>query len=298
MKTFPNVLALTFFMLLSGMLSAQNSIINKSHRIHLENSRKTFSLHEIKIPGTLEVTANFRGTARSLALMVNGPGKVGFYARKDGRSPVKLTFEITSEHLKKGSGWKLTVVNFSKNTSATGTVRINFTPKPRRGVIDKSRYAPRPEKSKKTTTKRKGSTTRPPQNNQPEPKTTTILSDGTIRVTQTDGSYTDYHPNGSQTRYDAKTDTKIGQTLVQIQRASPPKPLESLTNNRNNDIQLMNDWLKGLDKDLIAQIELLLYSDKAAIQQYNNLENSKKLGLYERVDFRYEFLKRLRRAKR
>lgn len=80
---------------------------------------------EVPVPGRIEVTAEWTGTADSLALILNGPGQTQSYARKDGRSPLSLSFTLSQDLLAKGKTWKLSVVNFG-NGAAQGKVMIRL----------------------------------------------------------------------------------------------------------------------------------------------------------------------------
>jgi len=81
---------------------------------------------EVKAAGRIEARAEWTGTAATLALILNGPGRVNYYARKDGKSPLSLTFDVAADLLALGSGWKLSVSNFGRETQAQGTVRVTY----------------------------------------------------------------------------------------------------------------------------------------------------------------------------
>jgi hypothetical protein len=85
---------------------------------------------DIEIPsaGILSVEANWQGQARTLALILNGPGQAQAFSRKDGASPLTLTFKITEEMLKSGHTWKISLVNFNKTGSAEGEIAHSFSP--------------------------------------------------------------------------------------------------------------------------------------------------------------------------
>ena len=80
--------------------------------------------------GRLQARAEWTGSATRLALILNGPGQVGYYARQDGPSPLVLSFEITEALLAKGASWKISVSSFQQNTTAQGTIHIT-PPAPR-----------------------------------------------------------------------------------------------------------------------------------------------------------------------
>lgn len=48
----------------------------------------------------------------TLALILGGPGQVGYFARKDGRSPLQIEFEVTEELLASGKEWEISVTKF------------------------------------------------------------------------------------------------------------------------------------------------------------------------------------------
>lgn len=77
-------------------------------------------------PGRIKATADWSGTAGRLALILNGPGMAQYYARRDGRSPLVLEFEVTQELLAKGAAWRLSVANFEAGSSAQGTVKVEL----------------------------------------------------------------------------------------------------------------------------------------------------------------------------
>jgi hypothetical protein len=81
---------------------------------------------EVKAAGRIEARAEWTGSAATLALILNGPGRVNYYARKDGKSPLTLTFEVTADLLALGSAWKLSVSNFGQQAQAQGTVRVTY----------------------------------------------------------------------------------------------------------------------------------------------------------------------------
>ncbi|MCK5720915.1 MAG: PEGA domain-containing protein, partial [Gammaproteobacteria bacterium] len=79
--------------------------------------------------GTINGEATWTGSAANLALILNGPGQVGYYARKDGSSPLSLSYTVTTADLSKGTDWRLSIVNFGGG-DATGTVTIAYPIEP------------------------------------------------------------------------------------------------------------------------------------------------------------------------
>jgi hypothetical protein len=100
--------------------------------------RDTFNF-TVNSVGTINAGATWTGTAANLALILNGPVQVGYYARDDGPSPLSLNYTVTSADLSKGSGWTLSIVNF-RGGDATGTATITYptNPTPASGVTTPS----------------------------------------------------------------------------------------------------------------------------------------------------------------
>ncbi|MBM3304753.1 MAG: hypothetical protein FJY79_02250 [Candidatus Aminicenantes bacterium] len=90
-------------------------------------SRETVEI-EVISPGRLEVKAQWTGSAAKLALILNGPDRVQYYARQDGQSPLALSFDFNQSHLAKGKDWKVSVAFFGEGT-ARGKIEIHL-PRP------------------------------------------------------------------------------------------------------------------------------------------------------------------------
>jgi hypothetical protein len=52
------------------------------------------------------------GGSLPLALILNGPGQVGYYARKDGASPLVIEFNVSEEHIARGTDWQIKISTF------------------------------------------------------------------------------------------------------------------------------------------------------------------------------------------
>ena len=74
--------------------------------------------------GKIVVEATWSQPA-ALAIILNGPGQTGYYARQDGNSPLRLEFDLTAELFAKGEGWRLSLVNFSR-APANGSLRVSY----------------------------------------------------------------------------------------------------------------------------------------------------------------------------
>jgi hypothetical protein len=66
----------------------------------------------IKKPGPIEATLTWDSSDCALALILNGPGQRGYFARKDGASPLSLQFIVTEEQFAKGDDWSISVTCF------------------------------------------------------------------------------------------------------------------------------------------------------------------------------------------
>jgi hypothetical protein len=66
-------------------------------------------------------------TAKTLALILNGPGSTSAYQRKDGKSGVVLYYSISADDIKKGANWSISIANFGGGT-AKGKITIEYPP--------------------------------------------------------------------------------------------------------------------------------------------------------------------------
>ena len=66
----------------------------------------------IRKPGPIEADADVEFQRCALALILNGPGQRGYFARKDGVSPLSLQCIVTEEQFAKGDDWSITVTCF------------------------------------------------------------------------------------------------------------------------------------------------------------------------------------------
>ncbi|MBN1184613.1 MAG: hypothetical protein JXB49_20130 [Bacteroidales bacterium] len=111
----------------------QKNLINR--KFNLRGSNREIVEFEITNTGAIEVKAEWSGTARELALILNGPGRVQYYARNDGQSPLTLTYNVPADILSLGKMWKISVVNFGSSTIAQGNVQVTY---PQITTTDKS----------------------------------------------------------------------------------------------------------------------------------------------------------------
>ncbi len=75
--------------------------------------------------GLIEAEANWTGSPSSLALLINGPGKIGYYARVDGGSPLSVSYEVTETDFSYGDTWRVSLISFSA-ADAEGTISLTY----------------------------------------------------------------------------------------------------------------------------------------------------------------------------
>jgi hypothetical protein len=81
---------LLIILFLSGNATADTYPFSVSSTL---GDRDTFNF-TVNSVGTINAGATWTGTAANLALILNGPGQVGYYARNDGSSPLSLNYSI------------------------------------------------------------------------------------------------------------------------------------------------------------------------------------------------------------
>jgi len=87
---------------------------------------------KINRPGQVKVRVKWQGTAQRLALILNGPDRpklsnpVAYYARQDGGSPLSIVYNLTHEDIRRGSKWRVSLVNFSGGYARDGQVDITY----------------------------------------------------------------------------------------------------------------------------------------------------------------------------
>jgi len=82
----------------------------------------------VKKPGPIEATLTWNSGDCPLGLILNGPGQVGYFARKDGASPLSLEFVVTEQQIATGSDWSITIACFGNlgPEPLIFTLRLNF----------------------------------------------------------------------------------------------------------------------------------------------------------------------------
>ncbi len=95
-----------------------------THPIKVQPNRAIYHLRPIA-PGEIRVRAEWTGAQSDLALIINGPGQVGYYARQDGSSPLEVAYTVTAGDLATGDDWRVTVASFG-TAQADGTIRVSY----------------------------------------------------------------------------------------------------------------------------------------------------------------------------
>ena len=75
--------------------------------------------------GAINATANWSGTPGTMALIINGPGQVGYFARQDGGSPLSVGYTVTPANLGAGDLWRVSLTAFSP-PDANGSITITY----------------------------------------------------------------------------------------------------------------------------------------------------------------------------
>lgn len=95
-----------------------------AHPIRVQNARKIYYLR-LAEAGQIHVRAEWSNPGDDLALIINGPGQEGAYARSDGTSPLEVAYTVTAGDFSAGDTWRISIVNFSSG-HVEGTVQITY----------------------------------------------------------------------------------------------------------------------------------------------------------------------------
>lgn len=90
----------------------------------LIGSRQIYHLR-LTGPAEIRARAQWTGTQSALALIINGPGQVNFYAREDGTSPLEVVYTVTESDFQSGDHWRVTIASFGEG-QADGTVELRY----------------------------------------------------------------------------------------------------------------------------------------------------------------------------
>ena len=124
-KKLSREVTLVVVVLILGLFAGSASATTIEDKIKVStNDRDVFEFSVGNI-GKISAEVRWDGTAEKLTLILNGPGQVGYYAREDGSSPLYLTYDVSEEDMKKGTEWRISVVNFYRG-DADGFTKITY----------------------------------------------------------------------------------------------------------------------------------------------------------------------------
>lgn len=95
-----------------------------SHPLKVAANRRIYHIR-LAAPGEIRVRAQWTGPQGDLAIIINGPGQTGYYARRDGASPLEVAYNVTGTDLAAGQEWRVTIASFGTGR-ADGTIRITY----------------------------------------------------------------------------------------------------------------------------------------------------------------------------
>jgi hypothetical protein len=93
---------------------------------HGPTAGRAIALVLLSGPGDLTGTATWSGSPASMSMIINGPGKTGYYARSDGASPLDVDYTVTSGDYSAGALWRISWAAFSAPSGLSGTIDLSF----------------------------------------------------------------------------------------------------------------------------------------------------------------------------
>lgn len=240
-------------------------------RFHISSTFGDRDRYQLKLtrPGRLRLNVTWSGTAQTLALILNGPGQTGYYARQDGRSPLAIDFELTSELLERGDEWLVSIVNFSRQGSADGVLFMEYPAETRRVL--------RPALP--------GSPTSPGATPAPAAGTTvqrTIAEDGSVELRYPDGTIKSYSSGGQTIIFPDGREMRM--LYLHVQPDTPP--------SLPSDPQMLG-WLQWSNDSLLDFMRRLVGNDETAVGHYLEREQNTAQTLYEQILLRTEVVNQL-----
>jgi len=113
-----------------------NHLISTSCEIAGKKFGDEKTIHfKVDQPGEVTCRIAWTGAPR-LAMILNGPGQVGYYDRVDGPSSLYFKFVVTEALVKKGKEWRITVKDFSKSNTPSKVTLTAFTPRTMGETLD------------------------------------------------------------------------------------------------------------------------------------------------------------------
>jgi len=236
--------------------------------------RRTIELY-LDRPGQLEITATWPSTI-NLAVILNGPGQTGYYARRNGGSPQTISFTVNRELIEAGGSWSVSLVNFSGAGPATrGSLSISLpageseTPS---GNVNPADYVGlfRAFRDRK------------------------ILTDGAIQMMDPDGRTIRLIP-GINDIHVIRPDTTDTTTIVlystQVPVADPPAKPGNLSSpiDFQNWLDELYAWLESINFRMLLSISAAF--DEGEIDNVLNIEADNHLeSSFQIADFRLKYM--------
>ncbi len=263
--------------------------------------RSVFTL-TLDAPGTLRARATWTGSER-LALILNGPGQTGYYARADGASPLSISFDVTDELLEHGAQWKLSVIQFGSGRPAEGMLAVTLPRLP----ASPDEPTPPVEETPVTDRVTEASNWRElvgPNRfdnlreivpgtvlmNQPE-----LLRDGSVQFRLPNGLIGQLSPSDTLTivnpeQPDSTQTIMLRSTNVQtIDPPNPPDELLSATGDLNTWWGLMQLWMDGMNERMRQSLEQAF--SPTSMEQFASIEADADLDSpFDRADYRLRYL--------
>ena len=116
-------------LLAAGEINPTLFITTKSFSVDSTYGMRTTIPITIREQGCIWAQATWptSSSAKTLALILNGPGSTSAYRRQDGKSGVVLAYSITESDARKGTSWSISIANFGGGT-AKGQILIEYPP--------------------------------------------------------------------------------------------------------------------------------------------------------------------------
>lgn len=121
------IIAAALTLLGAGEAAPPGAVVTKSFSVGSSYGARTIFSLTVREPGCIQARATWSGNARTLAVILNGPGRTSAYKRQDGGSGVVLAYSATATDVSRGTGWSITISNFGGGT-ASGSVTIEYPP--------------------------------------------------------------------------------------------------------------------------------------------------------------------------
>lgn len=241
-------------------------------------------------PGTVKATVRWRGSADRLALILNGPGQTGYYARQDGTSPLSISFDVTRELFQRGATWTISVVNFDRRGSAVGRVVVDYPP----ATPALATLSPQLRRLRDTIVARPPRVAAPgtsggagdPSSPDPLPAAAperSIVADGRVQVRYPDGRTVIYEAGcGSTTIF--PDGSVMGTQCAHVQAATPPAlPPDPA----------LQTFLETHRDHLLQHISTLVDHRQPEIDLYLDYESKQATGLLEQIRMRTRLMDNL-----